>query len=88
MANSFVLLKGPKIHSLSKTDSYLRYLIRHLQKSFDLHGMPIRIIVKKSATSNPYVKKKGNRSGFGLGGRDARYRRRIAEYRKMKGKVN
>ncbi|CAJ1960191.1 unnamed protein product [Cylindrotheca closterium] len=63
-------------------DSYLRYLTRHLQESFELYGMAIRIIVKKSATNNPYVKKKGNRSGFGLGGRDARNRRRIAEYQK------
>mmetsp|Transcript_42705 Transcript_42705/g.103280 ORF Transcript_42705/g.103280 Transcript_42705/m.103280 type:complete len:239 (-) Transcript_42705:1360-2076(-) len=65
-------------------DSYLRYLTRHLQESFELYGMAIRIIVKKSATNNPYVKKKDNRSGFGLGGRDARNRRRIAKYKKKK----
>jgi len=65
-------------------DSYLRYLTRHLQDSFNLHGMAIRIVVKKSSSKNPYVKKKGKRSGFGLGGRVARNRRRIAEYRNTK----
>lgn len=65
-------------------DSYLRYLTRHLQESFNLYGMAIRIIVKKSASKNPFAKKNGKRSGFGLGGRVARNRRRIAEYRKKK----
>jgi GTP-binding protein len=61
-------------------DAYLRYLTKHFQESFELYGMPVRIIVQKSAKQNPYDKEKKQRSGFGLGGRDARQRRRVQGY--------
>ena len=48
-------------------DSYLRYLTKHFQESFELFGMGVRIIVKKSSSSNPYTKHKKTRIGFGLG---------------------
>ncbi len=58
-------------------DSYLRYLTRHFQDTFQLYGMAVRIVIKKSAEGNPYQKKK--RGGSGLGGRDARLKRRLKE---------
>ena len=36
--------------------SYLRYLINSLRETFDLRGIPIRMIVRK--TGNPYADKK------------------------------
>lgn len=61
-------------------DSYLRYLTKHFQESFELYGMPVRIIVKKSAKTNPYTKGKKQRGGFGLGGREGRHRRRMKKF--------
>ena len=62
-------------------DPYLRYLTKHFQDSFNFFGMPIRLVVKKSSRSNPYDdNQKKKRSGFGLGGRDARFQRRVKEY--------
>lgn len=48
-------------------DSYLRYLTKHFQESFELFGMGVRIIVKKSSSSNPYTRNSKKRIGFGLG---------------------
>lgn len=62
-------------HNIS--DSYLRYLKKHFQDSFELYGMAVRIIVKRSAKANPYRKEQKARSGFGLGGREGRRRRNI-----------
>lgn len=67
-------------------DTYLRYLTKHFQDAFELYGMPVRIIVRPSATGNPYQKKGGNRGGFGLGGRAARQRRRIQGYKEKQRK--
>jgi len=62
-------------------DPYLRHLTKHFQDSFNFFGMPIRLVVKKSSTSNPYDdNRKKKRSGFGLGGRDARFQRRVKEF--------
>lgn len=61
-------------------DSYLRYLTRNFQDSFELHGLPIRIVVKKSAKENPYKKSERKRGGFGLGGREGRQNRRVQGY--------
>lgn len=61
-------------------EPYLRYLTKHFQDSFNFFGMPVRLVVKKSSTSNPYDDKKKKRTGFGLGGRDARFQRRVKEY--------
>eukprot|EP00536_Pseudo-nitzschia_multiseries_P018123 jgi/Psemu1/264706/estExt_Genewise1Plus.C_21740005 len=63
-------------------DPYLRYLTKHFQDSFELFGMPVRLIVKSSSKSNPYNdKEKKKRGGFGLGGRKARFERRIKEFK-------
>jgi GTP-binding protein len=63
-------------------DSYLRYLTRHFQDAFSLYGMPVRIVIQKSAKANPYHNKADGkrRSGFGLGGRDARQQLRTKEF--------
>jgi GTP-binding protein len=74
------LFDSNELFSIVNPDSYLRYLTKHFQESFDLYGMPIRIIVKKSAKSNPYSKEKKQRGGFGLGGKESRHRRRIKKF--------
>jgi GTP-binding protein len=61
-------------------DPYLRYLTKHFQDSFELFGMPVRIVIQRSSKQNPYDNEKKRRSGFGLGGREARHRRRVKEY--------
>ena len=61
-------------------DPYLRYLTKQFQDSFELFGMPVRLVVKKSSTGNPYNNtEKTKRVGFGLGGRKARLQRRVKE---------
>ena len=40
---------------------------KHFQESFELFGMGVRIIVKKSSSSNPYTRNRKKRIGFGLG---------------------
>lgn len=62
----------------SLPDTYTKYLTRQFQDSFELFGMPVRLVVKKSAQSNPF-QNKNKRGGFGLGGRKARFQRRIKE---------
>lgn len=58
-------------------DSYMRYLMRNFQETFEMFGMEVRIAVRKSA-NNPYSSKvKNPRAGSGLGGKDARRGRRI-----------
>ena len=67
-------------------DSYIRYLTKQFQDSFELFGMPVRILVKKSSKSNPYERGQNKRGGFGLGGRDARMQRRVKEYQRKNGR--
>jgi GTP-binding protein len=57
-------------------DSYLRYLTRNFQDSFEMFGMEVRLAVKKSAESNPYEPTK-KRGGSGIGGKEARKQRAI-----------
>ena len=63
------------------TEPYVRYLTRQFQESFDMYGMQVRLAIKKSTSSdggNPYAEKiKKKRSGFGLGGREARHARGV-----------
>ena len=63
-------------------ETYLRYLTKQFQDSFELFGMPVRLIVKKSSKSNPYSNENKKRGGFGLGGREARLGRKVQEYRR------
>lgn len=65
-------------------ESYSRYLTKQFQDSFELFGMPVRLVVKKSSTTNPYNNEKKKRSGFGLGGRNARFQRRIKNFKAKK----
>jgi len=57
-------------------ESYLRYLTRHFQDTFEMFGMEVRLAVKKSATSNPY-ETAPKRKGSGIGGHEARKKRMI-----------
>jgi GTP-binding protein len=61
-------------------DSYVRFLMRNFQDSFEMFGMEVRMSVKKSSSNNPYHDKT-KRSGLGLGGRERQSRRRILERR-------
>jgi GTPase len=61
-------------------ESYIRYLTRNFQDAFELYGMPVRIVIQKSAKENPYDKNAKKRSGFGLGGKEGRQRRRIQDF--------
>ena len=66
-------------------EPYLRYLTKHFQDSFNFFGMPVRLVVKKSSTSNPYNDKhKRKRVGFGLGGREKRFQRRVKEFQEKR----
>jgi GTP-binding protein len=65
-------------------DSYLRYLTKQFQDSFELFGMPVRLLVKRSAKSNPYERRQQKRGGFGLGGREARMQRRVSDLRQKR----
>ena len=60
-------------------ESYIRYLTRQFQESFDMYGMQVRLAIKKSTSSaggNPYEPSR-RRGGFGLGGRHARHERGV-----------
>ena len=60
--------------------SYLRYLTRHFQDSFNMFGMEVRMVVKKSA-ENPYANKsKPNLTG--IGGWQGRQKRLVAGLKK------
>ncbi|KAG7342903.1 GTP-binding protein EngA [Nitzschia inconspicua] len=65
-------------------EPFLRYLTKHFQDTFELFGMPVRLLVKKSAKKNPYNSSKGKRGGFGLGGRVARMQRRVKGFQEAK----
>ncbi|GAX11624.1 hypothetical protein FisN_1Lh009 [Fistulifera solaris] len=60
-------------------DSYLRYLTRHFQDTFELYGMAVRLFFRTS--KNPFVSpsttNKSARGGSGLGGRAARQERKV-----------
>ena len=58
--------------------SYVRYLIRNCQDTFEYFGMEVRMSIKKSAQENPFHTGR-ERKGTGLGGRMARTKRNIAE---------
>lgn len=52
--------------------SYMRYLRRNFQDTFSMFGMEVRFALKQSAKENPFEPKGSQRSGSGLGGREAR----------------
>jgi len=64
----------------SLPESYLRYLTRSFQDTFEMFGMEVRLVVKKSSTSNPFDNGK-KRGGRGIGGHEARKQRLFAELR-------
>jgi len=58
--------------------SYMRYLTRNFQETFEMFGMEVRLAVKTG--SNPYHDKtKNTRVGKGIGGSEARKEKMIAE---------
>lgn len=64
----------------SLPESYIRYLTRNFQDAFEMFGMEVRLVVKKSSTSNPFDNGK-KRQGRGIGGHEARKQRLFAELR-------
>jgi len=64
----------------SLPESYIRYLTRSFQDTFEMFGMEVRLVVKKSSTSNPFDNGK-KRGGRGIGGQEARKQRLFAELR-------
>ena len=74
---TFIIFSNVK----SFPEPYLRYLTRQFQDSFELYGMPVRLVVKTSSKVNPYDASKKKRSGFGLGGRKARLQRRVENWK-------
>lgn len=62
-------------------EPYVRYLTKHFQDSFKFFGMPVRLVVKKSSKTSPYACKENKRGGFGLGGKGARFKRRVNEFK-------
>lgn len=60
--------------------NYLRYLTRHFQDSFNMFGMEVRLVVKKSA-ENPFADK-AKPKVMGVGGWQGRQRRLVAELKK------
>lgn len=63
--------------------SYIRFLVRNFQDSFDLFGMEVRMAVKKNKT-NPF-ERRHSRSGSGLGGKEARKKRNISQLKSTGG---
>ena len=57
--------------------NYLRYLTRHFQDSFNMFGMEVRLVVKKSA-ENPFAEKKQPKI-TGIGGWQGRQKRLVRE---------
>lgn len=60
---------------------YLRYLTRNFQDSFDMFGMEVRLVVKKSA-ENPYSTKTTTNKTTGIGGWQGRQKRFVAGLRR------
>jgi GTP-binding protein len=60
--------------------NYLRYLTRHFQDSFNMFGMEVRLVVKKS-DMNPYADKKKIKV-TGIGGWQGRQKRLVRELKK------
>ena len=72
-------------NTLELPESYIRYLTRQFQESFDYYGMNVRLVVKPSATSNPYEhlsRERTRRQGFGLGGKVFRFKRQWAIFKR------
>jgi len=61
--------------------NYLRYLTRHFQDSFNMFGMEVRLVVKKS-DKNPYGNKSNKKAFVGIGGWKGRQKRMIAQLKK------
>ncbi|KAL7447527.1 hypothetical protein ACHAXM_010805 [Skeletonema potamos] len=61
--------------------NYLRYLTRHFQDSFNMFGMEVRLVVKKS-DENPYANKSNKKTVVGIGGWKGRQKRMIARLKK------
>lgn len=61
--------------------NYLRYLTRHFQDSFNMFGMEVRLVVKKS-DENPYANKSNKKTFVGIGGWKGRQKRNIAQLKK------
>jgi len=66
------------VHHIPPT--YLRYMIRNFQDSFQMFGMEVRMALKKSSLTNPFHHNKTQQGT--VGGREARKKRLIADLKK------
>lgn len=57
--------------------TYMRYLMKNFQETFEMFGMEVRMAIKKSAVENPYSNNVGKRAGGSVGGREARLSRNV-----------
>jgi GTP-binding protein len=58
--------------------NYLRYLTRHFQDSFNMFGMEVRLVVKKS-DKNPFANRSNKKTFVGIGGWKGRQKRMTAQ---------
>jgi GTPase len=56
---TFLLFTNNNNSKTTLPESYLRYLIRNFQDTFEYFGMEIRLSIKASAPRNPYVSSRG-----------------------------
>jgi len=62
----------------SLPESYVRFLTRHFQDTFQMFGMQVRLAIKRSSSKNPYNTASGpSRGGSGVGGRERRRQKMI-----------
>jgi GTPase len=59
--------------------NYENQIRRHFQESFRMYGMEVRLSFRTA--TNPFVDEKPKRSGFGLGGHQARKQRSLNSLR-------
>eukprot|EP00816_Leptocylindrus_hargravesii_P011205 CAMPEP_0196823890 /NCGR_PEP_ID=MMETSP1362-20130617/89483_1 /TAXON_ID=163516 /ORGANISM="Leptocylindrus danicus, Strain CCMP1856" /LENGTH=553 /DNA_ID=CAMNT_0042203937 /DNA_START=326 /DNA_END=1987 /DNA_ORIENTATION=+ len=58
--------------------TYIRFLSKHFQDSFEMFGMEVRFAVKLANEGNPFNTKQTRGGGSGIGGAEARKLRNIA----------
>lgn len=63
--------------------SYLRFLVRNFQDTFQMYGMEVRLSIKKSSTNNPYHSAAPVRGGGSIGGKENRKQRNLKQLRTL-----
>jgi len=63
--------------------TYMRYLMKNFQDTFEMFGMEVRMAIKKSAVENPYSHNAGRRGRGSVGGRESRMIRNVNHLKKF-----